>query len=371
MSKSFYLVNALRLWLVQNGDFAKIKSAKFYKLLKDAFEKSSYDNLDDFIYSCLGYSNDTVLSPYDRAMKRKEIMQNIENDEYWENEAERLEVEVVSKVVNTFAYQDVLGLGKSYTNDKANVYSFNKLETFLEENEELVDIFCTGADIMYTNLYYSNVRLKFTELRTLIKSDSYKDYLDSLNRLNVNATSVFDLEPSKYTKLEDGTLHLPRETVQKYGKNFLCRTLLYCYLISAHRIPIKHMDNFKNYVGKGLELFLMSDIDFLFLVDLAWMCDCKVIDLLNRTGYTMPSVNEMINLSHGIYLRKIDGSYMYIPEHMTDVVGAPCVFEANSFVELINNGLYSLITYSKGIPYFNGTPVYSLNQGGLHESHSF
>lgn len=371
MSKSFYLINALRLWLVQNGDFTKIKSAKFYKLLKDAFEKSRYTDLNDFIYSCLGYSNDTVLSPYERAMKRKEIMQNINNDEYWKGEADRLGVEVVSKVVNTFAYQDVLGLGQSHTNKKANVYLFKGLEEFIEENKELVEVFCTGADVMYSNLYYSNVRLTFAELRSIIKVDSYDSYIASLNKMGLNVSKICDIQGSIYTKLTDGVLYLPKETLNRYGKKFLCRTLLYCYLISAHRIPVRHIDNFKNYVSKGLELFLMSDMDFLFLVDLAWMCNCKVIDLLSKTGYTMPSVNEMIKLSHGIYLKKIDGSYMYIPEHMTDVTAAPCVFEASRFVELVNNGLYSLITYYKGIPYFNGTPVYSLEQGGLNESHSF
>lgn len=355
---NFFLKNFLRLWFVKYGSLANIDKSYIKGMLLDEFHKSKFDNLHDFTFNYVGYENDSNLSPSDRFKLRSDIMKNIDNPVFWNDNAEKYKVKHTSEVVEIFKYLKVQGLGKEYISKQSSDLYFPRFQKFLEDNEGLVKIFCSGSSLVKTN--YINASGNPIDLSTIINSllcTSSKEFTKIADKIKLNFSKVLNFTPSTANKVTPNQIFIRKEVLAKYRLEDTCKFLIYSAVMRCDRIPLDLLNLYYNYIPKTTDLFNINDSDFLYLIDLGILIGKPVAELANYVGYKIPDLNDMVKTTGGIYL--VYGTKVsFIPETAISAKSIPCLLELEDFSDLVNKGTITEISYNNGLPYLHGSKLF-------------
>lgn len=352
------LKSFLRLWFMKYNSFSNVNKSSMGAVLTSEFNKSEFTNIYDFTFNCIGYERDENLSPYHRYMKRREIMENISDSSYWKSQARELGVVHTSEVVDVFKHLNVQGLGQEYVSIQSNSYHLPYLPKFLEENEELVKVFCSGVDVLNTRLFFESGKpVPAAQLVKKLNCTSSKEFEKKCKELKLNFSKVFNLVPSSAIKVCGNRVYLHKETIAKYGEETIQKFLVYSAVMKSDRIPINYSNLFVNYITKTFDVFNLSDVDYLYLLDLGFLLGLPVGSLLNVVGFEIPDIEDMLKKSNGIYMLKYP-DVTYIPKSLSDDTAVPCCIDLDTFCDLFSHNNLSEIIYNNGLPYLNGARMF-------------
>lgn len=348
---SYFLKNYLKLWFLKYGSFSNVNNSSVYELLEREFMESKFTSLYDFTFNCIGYQNDYNLSPYKRYIMRRESMENISNPSYWKDQSSKLNEGRTSEVVENFKYLEVQGLGKEFISVQSSKYYFPNFLNFVNDNKELVDVFCKSTDLLDSRLALgSGEVVKVSTLLKYLVCTSSKDFEKKAKKLGIDFSTMFNLIASPSIKVTSKAVFLPKKVLAEYDAKFIQKCLIYSAIMKCDLIPLTLMDHFVNYLPKCLNLFDLGTNDYLSILDLGFMIGKPVNELLNVISFNLPDPEEMISLSRGIYIMN-GNTVNYIPQTLVDSVASSCVIGAEDFCNLVNHDSLSEIIYKKGIPY--------------------
>lgn len=355
-----YVMNYLRLLYFRDGNFNKILDTdKFSK----EFSESKFTNKLDFFYDCIGYQDDNNLTPTKRRNKRKEIMENIASAEYLKSEAESNGFDRTSKLVESYQYADVLGLGQEYVSLRSNKYSFMGLSNFIEKNKELIDVFIKGASTVNTNYSTESGVVILSSLCASLCSSSYREFLKVIKQNNIDFDNMLEVRVGKDSAFRGNSLVVKKSVLDKYGKHDLIQLLVYCYTIRADIVPLRIITFFKNYLGEYHNLFTMGNKDYLYLLDICYMCGKTGNELLETIGQTIPELSLMEDKTGTIYILDFNSkSLKFIPRDTSIDRTMPCELDVDSFTSCVNRNLISQIVYKNRLPYLNNTPLFKVGE---------
>ena len=357
MDLNKYTENYLKLLYFREGSFDKVLANNKFE---DEFKKSKFSSKIDFLCNCIGYSNDDNLSSSQRRDKRKELMENFSSPDYLRKEANSQNLSRTSKLVDSYLFMDVAGLGQEYVSQRSNKYSFIGLSNFINENKDLIKIFCDGAKIMDSNYAREDgTNYKVCEIANLMKSNSYKNFLKIAKSLKLDFSAILNVSASGECVYRDNVLNVPKNLLIQYTLEDLVRNLIYCYTIYADLVPLGIITFFKNYVEDFPNLFKMPTNMYLYLIDICYMCNCTGEVLLNRLGFSIPYLEDMENETSAIYLVNPNtNKVQFIPRCTTESNVFPCELSAEGFANCVNRELLNQINYVDGLPYLEMVPLF-------------
>lgn len=355
---NFFLKNFLKLWFIKYGSLANIDKSCVHDLLMREFNKSTFEDLHDFTFNCVGYVNDSNLSPSNRFKLRTEIMKNVDNPVFWNDNAEKYKVKHTSEVVEIFKYLKVQGLGKEYVSRQSSELYFPRFQQFLDDNDKLMRVFCAGACLIETN--YHNASGEPIMLSSIIQSllcSSSDQFTKLSKKIKLDFSRVLNLVPSTTTKITPKQIFVRKEVLDKYGVETTSKFLIYTAVMKCDKVPLDFLNLYYSYIVKVVTLFTLSDRDFLYLIDLGTLIGKPISELVNYIGYKIPDLNDMVKTTGGIYL--VNGSKVsFIPETATGAKLLPCSIELDDFADLVNKGTITEISYNDGLPYLNGNKLF-------------
>ena len=343
----------LRLHLIHYGSFDGIENSKVYSSLYKEFNRQrKILEFTDFLYNYVGYSDDSYLSATNRFKLRKEISENYDNHNYFRSQCLNHGMTRTSEIVDYFNHKDVLGLGRECISMKASEYSFKGFRNFLFTNKEIVDVFCSGAEICGI----PGLDLSYKEFKSKFRGIGFDDFIKSLGGLSTDKFIRF-IEAKK-AKMTPFGLEIPKEFLSQYDKEFASTCLIYAYLIDADKIDINLKKYTELYIPRVFNFFKCSDEEFTYCMDLAHMYGCNIIDLLNRLGLSLPTPEKMISTANGVFslYTKMEGNeycdyILYLTSSAKSKNALPVFLQANKFIEFLQSGLDSKIVYKDDEPY--------------------
>ena len=369
---SYYLKCCLKLYYIENDGFNGVMKSPLSKLIKSEMN-SSVIGLEDFLYNCIGYSNDHYYTPYERFLTRSEISSNILNLDFFKEKSEELGFSRTSDLISHYRDLNVLGLGVPHTDPEFHKYSFKGFSHFLSTNEELVDLFFNGADYLCSTVCMNADYLTYKQLTYWFEDKTYKGFIKRCKKLQLAPFSLVRVIPSgSIIKMTDKGLYIPKSLIKESGfdLNYIRQALFYAYLIKSNKVNPVFYDYFEKYTNKFVDFFKTSDDDFLYLIDLSNVFNVSVKELLELSNIKFIDLKSMLSDCRGVYQlsvlsinNKPFDIVKYLPEYCGKGAAVPACFELSRFVYLINNGV--TIDYSENLPRLGGEVLTMSNLIGV------
>lgn len=362
---NFFTSCYLRVYFCYHGNFNNFHKSPYFDYFKKLADKEIVP-LQEILYRALGYESDCNLTSQKRFELRKEISMNIDNQEFWKSKYKPLGVERTSQVVDYYSSLNVIGLGTEFSSVKLNNRSYKGFDLFLENEKEMVDIFCKAASIIVSNIYSDGNPLTVEDLIPYFDVESKEAYDECKQKLGITAKDVFVLNfiNRDMIYVENSIMYVPKKKLEIYSKEFLQESLFYAYLNRSNIIPINHAMYYDKIVKYLPKLFTISDVLFQYLVDLSHMTRLSIREIYRMEGLDLPDPDEMLKLSHGVFL-PLDGCIDYVPEDVKGKItkAVPCRITDSTFLEIVNKKLYKDIVYQRGVPYYGTQPLYMVTEG--------
>lgn len=359
-----FLKQFLRLWLIHYGSFEGIEKSIVASDLEAVFKRQrKISTFEDFLYSSVGYLDDSYLSAKERFEKRKEISQNINNHDYFRTQCLNHSMTRTSEIVDYYNHKDLLGLGRECISMKSSDYSFNGFRRFLKSNEDVVNVFCSGADIMPILGY----DLTYSDLKETLGGCTF-DYFKSAIKDVVDPSKLIRLIRGSQIKFTPVGLEIPNELYDSHDPNFICTCLVYAYLIDADKIDITLKNYTELYISRIFNFFKCSDDEFTYCMDLSHMYGCNVIDLLNKLGLNLPTPEKMMSISNGLFTlhRSVNNDeysdyLVYLPATCKAKEGLPVFILSDKFSDFLKSGLDNKIVYKGDEPFIGSDCLVNYN----------
>lgn len=353
---SFYLKQCLRVWFIHKGTLEGVEKSIIGARLKEEFKGSRNKSLSDFIYKSLGYKDDSFLTATSRFNLRKEIMLNINNQDYWKSKKEDLGAKRTSEVIEEFERLNVIGLGMERISNKTSEVSFKGLNRFVKLNKELVDLFCSSYSMFNSSLVTKEgSSVSFSDLRKTLGCSSYREFVKLKTKFQINPIDCFNLIESSSIFIDDEGLHLPSS---EHQNDFICECLLFLICLGATYETLDYYKYFNSFIPTLVDIFSVSDKNFTYLVDLSFLTGKTLNELCNVYGFNVEDLEYMIKKTQGVYTTQLDPEtdlkIRYLPSTSEDPLAIASTFSLDKFILLINSGMNLDIIYQNGIPHLDG-----------------
>lgn len=366
---SYFLRNALRLHFLEHNSFKEVFATPLGPIIEEEMKESSFSNVTDFMYNVIGYIDDNNYSPYERAKKRKEINQNLDDPYYWGSQISNLKSTRTSEAVDYLDQLNVLGLGKEYTSVNSCDYGSKEFIEFLSKYKEQVSVFCEGADIIISPLEANGQKLTYGEVAELIDETKFDKFCKKIRKMGISENLIIFQKDSKLCSLSSKGFRVPSTLLKEYSLEDLNLFFFYAYVVRADKKPPMLLNHLNVYVPKMENLFRCRDSEFLYTVDLANIMGTTGRKLLTLFDYRFPRVRDMMAKTHGIFLRNYvidDGELLniitYIPSTCKDEKAIPVTLKEEDFIRSVNNGDISKIYYKDGLPYIGTNPLFDVRR---------
>lgn len=329
IKKNSFLINALRFYLIENGDFTieGLKKSKLSKFIKVENEKDI-----NRLYECVGYLGDDF------------------------------------------------GDAKSHFENRKPFVDFKPTKEslivipFVKENENIVKIFSQNAGFLKTKLMMSNGQpASISSVLAEFNNSSIEVFKKDINLKVGSVLNIIDVEFATKSKVRDYKVYAPNKILKKDSKHkeeFLTM-LLYC---ASKRFDVINPSIYQetlNSLIKYMDIFNMNEDEFKQLLDCGLFSGMSVKELIEDFGLPYVGLDKMLSLSNGVYqFNQSVGNVKYIPKCADSIKCMPCKFDLDKFKTLIDYGLDSQIEYVKGVPYLDGNIIADIG-GGLGEINCF
>ena len=322
-----YLDYLVKMYYCKYGTFEGITETSFGNDLVSAFNNSPVKDLNDYLFSLVGYSTTNSYKLSDIVAERKEFCYSSNKRNYINALKEKYNVSVRSELSEVLFDIGALGIQKRPINQITPDLNLTVPRKFLnKESCELLLLVSSYLDNSgFTNL--DCVRLKSIcvvnsnpcELLEKVRPDFYK------------MLSVKFVEGLKEPSIRDGVLYTAPLAMEISEED--CRDyLIILYALGMPKLPLYARNNFLVALPK-LVNFCDVDNSLLEALDVSYLTGYTVDSLMNIFGYSIPDPAEMFNVSGGFFCYK--EGYVY---YTNSKINRLCKIPQERFLELLNSG---------------------------------
>lgn len=329
-----YLENLIKLYLCREGNFNNILKTNFGNKVQEAFEESSFNELEDFLYAVVGYNPSGKFTPSEIVKIRKEFSRKSSIKKYVMGLCERFNCHNRSALIDFLGANGMLGLQKRPISTLGNYRDLGVPSSFLNKDNCILSMLVTNY---LDNANFDGIKIYTVKLKFSTKAFGKNCKLSFDRYLKVK----FD-ENLNGPFIKDGVLYC-RPT--GYSEEKTAEYLVKLCLAGMPIIPLYLRDNFMQLLPSLVSFGTLGD-SILDALDISYLTGYTVNQLLNTFGYKLPDPEEMYSTTSGFFF--IGKNIMFTKEGIDGYVD----FTQEGFVNLINSGdivefdAENIITYS-------------------------
>jgi len=322
-----YVENLIKLYYLYHGSFDNIRTCNFADNINEAFSKSGNDSLYNYLYGVLGYKN-SQLYPSSKVMEvRKDFCVNSYKKSYLDKLLKDYSCASLSELVDLLEMRGMLGIQRKHLsvlgkyNNQGIPSKFLNIQ--IKELLSLIELYLD--DKMFKG------KFSFTDLkRDLLSKDNVKDVLRSYN---INYSDFFTLVYDNSVKspyIKDDKIYLKK--IGNYSEDKLREILVICYCLGLPKMPLYLRDKFIELMPTVLS-FYSSDDSLLRIIDISYVCETSVRELLEVFGFTLPDPEVMWKKFNG-YMIHHAGRVLYTNPSSNSYIE----FDLKTFLDYFNSG---------------------------------
>ena len=323
--------NLIRLYFCYNGSFTDIDKSTFGEEVMEQFRDSNFTDLDNYLYSILGYKNSQLLEASKVAKLREEFCKKSYNNDYIQRLLKEYNVYTISELIDILDSKGILGIQKRQLTVLGPYKKLGIPSKFL--NRYVCNALYIVENYLDNSFINGVIDCKTIKSRLVVSPD-VKEVLSSNN---LNGDDFFKVKFRDVDKLElkDGVLYM-KDT--GYSEELTRDYMLYFYLLGMPTIPLYLRDKFVSLLPKCITFGKLDEL-ILDLLDFSYVADCTVLRLLEVFGFSLPNPEDMWRDYRGFFFIDTNGKICFNNKSSEVYLD----LSADEFIDLVNsNEIYDL-----------------------------
>jgi len=271
--------NLIRLYYCYHGSFDGITKCSFGPEVLAQLDASKYNDLDNYLYSVLGYKGSQLMDPYKVATLREEFCKKSYKADYIKSLLGVYKVKSTSELIDTLDSKGILGIQKRpvYTlGSQKGVVPSKFLNRYICDVLYLIESYldnCSGGN-----------SVDFSKIKLRVAIEPNVD--EVLKELGFTYSDFFEVKYVDSNKIEfkDGIVYM-NDT--GYTEEQCREYLVKLYLLGMPTIPLYLRDKFISILPRCV-LFGTLDEVMLDFLDFSYVADCSPRKLLRTFGFDLP-----------------------------------------------------------------------------------
>lgn len=334
--------NLIRLYYCHKGNFDDITKSTFGEEVLSQFRDSGFTNLENYLYSILGYRNSQLMEASKVAALRKEFCKKSYKVDYIQGLLEEYHVYTTSELIDILDSKGILGIQKRPLTVLGPYKKLGVPSKFLSR------YVCNALYLVEG--YLDNILVGDVIDCKIIKSKVVvnPNVQEVLSANNLTGEDFFKVKFRDIEKLElkDGILYM-KDT--GYSEDVTRDYMLYLYLLGMPTIPLYLRDKFVSLLPRCITFGKLDEL-ILDLLDFSYVADCSVIRLLEVFGFSLPNPEDMWRDYRGFFFIDTNGKISF--SNKTSEIYLD--LSIDDFIDLVNSGrIYDLdiehVLYTRGL----------------------
>lgn len=316
--------NLIRLYYCYHGSFDSITKSSFGSEVLKQFDESSFSDIENYLYSVLGYKSNELIDPKSIADFREEFCKKSYMTDYMKSLISKYKVRNNSELVDKLDSKGLLGI------QKRPVYTLGNAKGVVP-SKFLNRYVC---DVLYlVESYLDNYLLggSFDCCRLKLAVAINPDVDAVLKEYGLSYGDFFRIEfvEGKKIEIKDDVIYM---NDIGYDKDEIVRYLVRLYLYGMPTIPLYLRDKFISMLPR-CKMFGTIDEVLLDLIDLSYVADCSPRNLVRTFGLDFPNPEDMWRTYNGFFF--FSGNDVYFTNKTSNSF---IKFTIEEFLTLVNRG---------------------------------